>query len=48
MKIITKQAPTEKQVVVKAQAKAWEGNEVPSITHLWIRTEPDDYTPLHV
>lgn len=39
-------APPGEQVEGKAQAKAREGNEVPSITRLWINAEPDGYTPL--
>lgn len=38
--------PPGEQVEGKAQAKAREGNEVPSITRMWIRAEPDGYTPL--
>lgn len=38
--------PPEEQVEGKAQAKAREGNEVPFLTRLWIKAEPDGYTQL--
>jgi hypothetical protein len=38
--------PPSEQVEGKAQAKAREGNEVPFLTGLGVRAQPDGYTPL--